>query len=247
MNCEQARTTLSDYVMEEVTAAEKLEIRQHVDGCAACAEEMERLQQTLALLARAEVPEEIPQRIRLAAEPVSFWTDFWRSGARLAFAAAGLACLAIGVLAVSQARITAGPGNWQIAFGEAAPATAAGQVVQGRMIQDSTIQDQTIQDQAGAPVLEAAATGDVADREEIARLVAEAVRASEARQQASVSSLVRTVAEQAEQQRQKDLEDLSEGFRYIQAAQTMMWKDQVQSQEVMGALAQQVGLPGSQR
>ena len=141
MNCERARTTLSDYVMEEVTAAEKLEIRQHVEGCAACAEELERLQQTMTLLARAEVPEEIPQRIRL---------------------------------------------------------------------------------------------------------VAEAVRASEARQQLSVSSLVQTVTEQAEQQRLRDLEELSEGFRYIQAAQTMMWKDQVESQEVMGALARQAGLPGAQ-
>ena len=230
MNCEQARTTLSDYVMEEVTAAEKLEIRQHVDGCAACAEEMKRLKQTMALLARAEVPEEIPQRIRLVAEPVSLWTQFWRSGARLAFAGAGLACLAIGLLAVSQARITVGRGSWQIAFGEAVPAAVPGQVLQG---------------QTEAPVLEAAATGGGFDREEIARLVAEAVRASETRQQMGVNSLVQMVAEQVEQQRQKDLEEMAEGFRYIQAAQTMMWKDQVQSQEVMGALAQQVGLPGA--
>ena len=225
MNCEQARTTLSDYVMEEVTAAEKLEIRQHVEGCAACAEELERLQQTMTLLARAEVPEEIPQRIRLATEPVSLWTEFWRNGARLAFAGAGLACLAIGLLAVSQARITVGGGNWQIAFGAAARAAA--------------------QEQTAAPVLNAA-TAAVLDREEIARLVAEAVRASEARQQLSVSSLVQMVTEQAEQQRLRDLEELSEGFRYIQAAQTMMWKDQVESQEVMGALARQAGLPGVQ-
>jgi hypothetical protein len=83
----------------------------------------------------------------------------------------------------------------------------------------------------------------VLDREELTRLVAEAVKASEARQQLSVNSLVRTVTEQAEQQRRQDLEEFSEGFRYIQAAQTMMWKDQVQSQEVMGELARQVGLP----
>ena len=112
MDCEQARTSLPDYVMEETTAAEGLEIRQHVDGCASCAEEMERLKQTMTLLARAEVPEQIPQRIRLVAEPVSLWTGFWRSGARLAFAGAGLACLAIGLLAVSQASISAGPGGW---------------------------------------------------------------------------------------------------------------------------------------
>ena len=238
MNCEQARTTLSDYVMEEVTAAEKLEIRQHVDGCAACVEEMERLKQTMTMLARAEVPEEIPLRIRLAAEPVSLWTQFWRNGARLAFAGGGLACLAIGLLAVSQARITVGGGNWQIAFGEAAPAAVSGQAVPGQAVQGQTVPGQT------ASVLEAAAAGGGLGREEIARLVAEAVRASEARQQLSVNNMVQTVTEQAEQQRLRDLEELSEGFRYIQAAQTMMWKGQVQSQEVIGALARQVGLPG---
>jgi anti-sigma factor RsiW len=225
MNCEQARTTLSDYVMEEVTAAEKLEIRQHVEGCAACAEELERLKQTLMLLVRAEVPEEIPQRIRLAAEPVSLWAQFWRNGARLAFAGAGLACLAIGLLAVSQARITVGERSWQIAFGGAAPTTVSGQ--------------------AASPVMETAGTASSLDRAEIARLVEEAVRASEARQQLNLNHLVQAAAQQAEQQRQRDWDELSESFRYIQAAQTMMWKDQVQSQEVMGALARQVGLPGA--
>ena len=229
MNCEQARTTLSDYVMEEVTAAERLEIRRHVDSCAACAEELERLKQTLTLLARAEVPEEVPQRIRLVAEPVSLWAQFWRNGARLAFAGAGLACLAIGLLAVSQASITVGGGSWQLAFGAARPVAT----------------EQTISP-VGAAVVETAAASGALDREEIVRLVAEAVRASEARQQGSVSSLVQTITEQAEQQRQRDLAELSEGFRYIQAAQTMMWKDQVQNQEVMGALARQVGLPGTQ-
>jgi hypothetical protein len=71
------------------------------------------------------------------------------------------------------------------------------------------------------------------------RLIAEAVAASEATQQANSANLV----QQADQQRARDLQELSGSFRYIQAAQTMMWKDQVQNQEVMGALARQAGLP----
>ncbi len=225
MNCEQARTMLSDYVMEEVSAVERLEIRQHAYGCATCAEELERLQQTMTLLARAEVPEEVPRRIRLVAEPVSPWDAFWRSGARLAFAGAGLACLAVGLLAVSQAHITVGAGSWEIAFGAAA---------------DSRNEVPT------TPVAAAAVPRDGLGREEIVRLVEEAVRASEARQQLTVTSLVQAATEQAEQQRLQDMEELSESFRYIQAAQTMMWKDQIQGQEVMGALARQVGLPAAQ-
>lgn len=215
MTCEQAKTSLLDYLLEEVTAAERLEIRQHVDGCAACAGEMARLQQTMTLLVRAEVPEEIPQRIRLVAEPVSVWTQFWRSGARLAFATAGLACLAIGLLALSQASISYDQGSWELAFGSAARATS------------------------GVPVVETTATAGALDRAEIARLIAEAVAASEARLHGSTANL----AQAAEQQRARDMQELSESFRYIQAAQTMMWKDQVQNQEVMGALARQAGLP----
>lgn len=219
MTCEQAKTSLLDYLMEEVTAAERLEIRQHVDGCAACAGEMACLKQTMTLLIRAEVPEEIPQRIRLVAEPVSVWTQFWRSGARLAFASAGLACLAIGLLAVSRASITYDQGSWAIAFGSSAR-TESGSG-------------------AAVPVIETAGTTGAPDRAEVVRLIVEAVAASEARQQASSVNLV----QQADQQRARDLQELSESFRYIQAAQTMMWKDQVQNQEVMGALARQAGLP----
>jgi len=222
MTCEQARTSLLDYLMEEATPAERMEIRQHVDSCAACAAEMARLKQTMTLLVRAEVPEEIPQRIRLVAEPVSAWTQFWRSGARLAFASAGLACLAVGLLALSQATISYDRGNWQIAFGSAAR-TEVGSSGAGPVVETSV--------PAGAP-----------DRAEVLRLIAEAVAASEVLQLQTTANLI----QQAELQRARDLQELSESFRYIQAAQTMMWKDQVQSQEVVGVLARQAGLPLTQ-
>jgi anti-sigma factor RsiW len=219
MTCEQAKTSLLDYLMEEATPAERMEIRQHVDSCAACASEMARLKQTMTLLVRAEVPEEIPQRIRLVPEPVSVWTQFWRGGARLAFASAGLACLAIGVLALSQASISYNPGGWQIAFGSASRA----QVGSGGAV----------------PAIETAVPLGALDRAEVMRMIAEAVAASEVLQLQTTANLI----QQAELQRARDLQELSESFRYIQAAQTMMWKDQVQSQEVVGVLARQAGLP----
>ena len=218
MNCEQAKTSLPDYLLEEVSDAERLEIRQHVDGCEACAGEMARLKQTMTLLVRAEVPEEIPQRIRLVAEPVSVWAMFWRNSARLAFAGAGLACLAIGLLALSRANISYRNSGWEIAFG-------------GR---PTAVPVETVSAPVGL------------DRAEVARLIADAVAASEASQRANASKLLQAASQQAEQQRAQDLRELSEGFRYLQAAQTMMWKDQVQNQQVMGALARQVGLPSAQ-
>ena len=226
MNCEQARTSLLDYLLAEVSDAERLEIRQHVDGCEACAGEMARLKQTMTLLVRAEVPEEIPQRIRLVAEPVSWAAMFWRNSARLAFAGAGLACLAIGLLALSRANISYSNGGWEIAFGSR-PAAPVVPIV-----------GQTV----GAP----GGPDRALDRADVARLIAEAVTASEARQQESSAKLIQSVSQQVEQQRLQDLRELSQGVRYLQAAQTMMWKDQVQNQQVMGALARQVGLPSAQ-
>ena len=226
MNCDQARTSLLDYLVEEVTAAERLEIRQHVDGCESCAGEMTRLKQTMTLLVRAEVPEEIPQRIRLVAEPVRFWALFWRNGARLAFAGAGLACLAIGILALSRANVSHDNGGWEIAFGSTS-LTAGG-------VRPAAPVVQTV----GAPV--------ALDQAEVVRLIAEAVTASEAKQQASAAKVIEAVSQQGQQQRAQDLRELSEVVRYLQAAQTMMWKDQVQNNEVMGVLARQVGLPSAQ-
>ena len=152
------------------------------------------------------------------AEPVSAGVLFWRNSARLAFAGAGLACLAIGLLALSRANISYRNGGWEIALG-------------GRP--------------TAAPVQTVSAPA-VLDRAEVTRLIAEAVAASEAKQQVSSAKLLQAASQQAEEQRAQDLRELSEGFRYLQAAQTMMWKDQVQNQQVMGVLARQVGLPSAQ-
>ena len=218
MNCEEAKPRLVDYLLEEATEAERLEIRQHADGCPPCATELARLRQTVTLLARAEVPEEIPQRIRLVAEPASLWAAFWRSSARLAFASAGLACLAIGLLGIFRASISHTSAGWEIAF---APKPTA----------------------PSAPTVAFSAA---LDRAEAERLIAAAVAASEAKQQKDSAQLFQAVARQNEQRRTADLGELSEGFRYLQAAQTMMWKDQVESQTLVGALARQVGMPSAQ-
>ena len=226
MTCEQAKSLLLNYLMEEATPAEQLEIRQHVEGCASCAEESARLKQTLSLVVRAEVSEEVPRRFRLVAEPVGCAVMFWRNSARLAFAGAGMACLAIGLLALAYTSISYHNGGWEIAFGSASLPTG------GSRPAVATVQATT-------------ASGAL-DRAEVVRLIAQAVAASEAQQQKASAQLVETVAQKADQRRGQDLRELSESFRYFQAAQTMMWKDQVQSQHVMGELARQVGFPPTQ-
>lgn len=228
MNCEETRAILLDYLLEEVPAADRAAIRSHVKSCEGCAEELARLRQTRSLLLRAEAAEEIPQRIRLALEPpepMSRWAMVWSNSARVAFAGAGLFCLAIGLLALSRASISYRDGNFELAFGSPARSVAA--------------------PQSAAGVQPAAISGTLS-REEALALIAEAVAASEARRQAKDAALLKSVARQAEQRRGQDLKEISEGFRYLQAAQTMMWKDQVQNQHLVGTLLQRTGLQSAQ-
>jgi glycine/D-amino acid oxidase-like deaminating enzyme len=79
-------------------------------------------------------------------------------------------------------------------------------------------------------------------REEILQLVAQAVAASESRQQEETQGLLQAASKQADEQRLRDRRELAEGLRYFEAAQVTMWKEQVQNQQYVSALMQQAGL-----
>ncbi len=220
MNCEQAKLVLVEYLLEETSDKNREEIGRHLQDCGACAEEFAQLKQTRTLLVRGEASEEIPQKIAVVAEPVSRWGAFWPAGARLAMAGGGLLCVAIALLALFRTTVSYEEGNFQIAFGVPAAATSA---------------------ENASNITPAAADLRALSRGEVLDLIAEAVAASETRQQNNSTLLVETAAQQAEQRRRRDLREMAESFRYFQATQTMMWKEQVQSQYMMGALVRQVG------
>ena len=220
MNCEQAKLVLAEYVLEETSGKDREEIGRHLQDCNTCSEELARLKQTMTLLVRGEAFEEIPQKIAVVTEPAPRWGGFWPAGSRLALAGGGLLCIAIALLALFQTTLSYEQGNFQLAFGVPAAATSAEN--------SSDV----------APVVAASLTP---SRAEVLELIAEAVAASESRQQSHSALIVEQASQQAEQQRQRDLMEMAESFRYFQAAQTMMWKEQVQSQYLMGALVRQSG------
>lgn len=220
MNCEQAKLVLVEYLLEEASGKDREEIGRHLQDCGVCAEEFAQLKQTMALLVRGEASEEIPKRIAVVAEPVSRWGAFWPAGARLALAGGGLLCIAIALLALFRTTVSYEEGNFQIAFGVPAAATSA---------------------ENSSNIAPAVAGSRALSRAEVRELIAEAVAASETRQQNNAILLVETAAQQTEQRRRRDLREMAASFRYFQAAQTMMWKEQVQSQYMMGALVRQVG------
>jgi hypothetical protein len=219
MNCEQVRPVLLDYLLEEVSAEQRAEIHRHLEQCAACSEEAGLSRQTLGKLEQGAAFEEIPQRIRLVAEPSSRWAMLWLNPARLAVAVGALACVAVALLALFRTTISYRPGHLEIAFGAAS--TGA---------------------EAAAPATPVAAAEFSVAREEMVRLVAEAVAASEERQQTAAQHLVQTVAQQIQEDRMRDWRDMAENLRVFQAAQVSMWKQQVQSEQYVSALMQRAGL-----
>ena len=234
MNCDDIRPALLDYVMEEVPAQDRAAISRHLETCSACSEEVGKVRQTLGVLAHGEVVEDIPQKIRIVAEPANRWLEFWRNPARLAFAGGALACIAIAILALARTTISYQDDNFEIAFGAAAA---------------------SLQSPAAAPLPRFSPQGgdvtpvngnEALSRPEALALIAEAVAASEARQTAGTARIIeaslKVSEEQAGASRMNDRRELAESFRYFQAAQVNMWKQQVENQQVVSALVERTGV-----
>ena len=95
MSC--SAVDLKAYVVGELVPREKATVEDHVRGCDACREELERLNLTRAALASLE-EEEIPRRIAFVSDVIfepRWWQTMWRSGPVMGFASAVLLAAAI--------------------------------------------------------------------------------------------------------------------------------------------------------
>jgi anti-sigma factor RsiW len=235
-NCEEIKPRLTDYALQEVGSAEGATIESHLASCAACRREMQEARAMLGLLQRSEMVEELPRSIRVAAQPAvgfamdhqgrrhGWWAAMWNSAGRLAFAGGALACLAVGLMGIFQARLSYTADGFQIAFGSTPVAATAPQMV------------------AAVPTVIPASTASQLSREEIESLIASAVQASALRQKNELSGLIQNVSLKADERRTTDLQQMSDMFRYMQATQTNLWKEQVQSQQIVAVLAQKNGV-----
>jgi hypothetical protein len=95
MSCSQF--DLKAYFLEELDRAARPALEDHLRHCAACREELERLNATRATLFALR-EEELPRRIAFVSDKVfepSWWQRLWASGPRLGFASAALLSVAI--------------------------------------------------------------------------------------------------------------------------------------------------------
>jgi len=233
-NCEQLKPALLEFLMEEISPDDRRKVERHLESCHACAQELAELKQTMSLVARAENSEEIPRRIRIMAEPPLDWMALWRNPARLAFGSAGLLCVAIALFSLSHTTISYRSGNFQIAFGAAAAPSA--ELVSGTASSRST-----------AGTMPAMGSPRPLERREVYEMISQAMAAAEAERQRQSNQMAKEVSQRLEQRWQHDLGEMSASLRYFQAAETMLYKGQVQSQQLVSALMQQTGTPVPQQ
>ena len=88
---------LKAYFLGELAAAEKTAAESHIQACAGCRDELDRLRLTQTALQSLE-EEEIPQRIAFVSDKVfepRWWQTMWRSAPAMGFASAAMLAAAI--------------------------------------------------------------------------------------------------------------------------------------------------------
>ncbi|MDW8354441.1 MAG: zf-HC2 domain-containing protein [Bryobacterales bacterium] len=105
------------YVLGESPTAERAALDSHLAACAACREEVARLGAVMAALG-ALPQEEPPRRLAFVSDKIfepGFWSRFWNSAPRVAFASAAMLAAAILVHAFTRpAPVAPAPGAAQI-------------------------------------------------------------------------------------------------------------------------------------
>lgn len=221
--CERIKPALLELLMEELSPQDRRQVKAHLETCRTCSQELAELRRAISLVARADLSAEMPRRIRLVTEPESWWAAFWRNPARLAFTAAGSLCVAVLVLSLFRTTIAYQNGNFQIAFG--APASSV---------------------PSPAAALPATAVRPALEQAQVHEMIAAAIGASERERQRHTEALAQQVSQRLEQRWRHDLGEMTESLRYFQAAQTMLYKGQVQNEQLVSALIQQSALPVQQ-
>lgn len=101
MNCAEAGALLSEYVCEEMAPQQRAEVEDHLGGCSACAEQVERMRAVGTWLDRQQTPlpaplSPVPLLVRQAAE-LRHQARRWRvrAAAVAAVAAAALVAFAL--------------------------------------------------------------------------------------------------------------------------------------------------------
>lgn len=216
MNCERSRELFSDYLGEELARSEAQDLQSHLKVCHACRQELSLLGSTKAVLKRALLEVAMPQHLSFSfSKPKPQGWFQWIRQPRHATLATATACFVICVasLALFRTQLKIGSGGFEISFG--VPVTAPA---------------------SPAPADPQVAVAGI-EREELQRLLDTKLSQFEVMQKASFGRELELAKKQWHLVRERDMQQMYAGLRYLEANQKSMVQDAARSSTYVQSLA----------
>ena len=216
MNCERSRELFADYLGDELAKGDAQELQLHLKTCQGCRQELSLLGSTKTTLKLALPEVAIPQHLSFnfsKSQPQGWFQ--WLQQRHYATLAVATACfvICVGSLALFRAQLKVGQEGFQISFGSSSPAAAL--------------------PKPATPPVAAAGLG----KEEVQRLIEAKLTEMEQTQRVRLENLLVEVKQQWQTQRQQDWQQISAGFRYLEANQKSMVQDTVRNATYIQSLA----------
>ena len=203
MSCNISKEQLMDYLYEELSEQQQLEIQEHLESCAGCREELASLQTTSRIM--QTWPEEEPgEKLRFVKQP-SRLSDFmprWVSVRKFVLGAA-MACAAVLVM-LSLVNLRASYSDGEFAL-------------QMSLLPKAEPDDAHDQDPEQLPITRAEFTQWQQDSYQMVKTM---LQESETQQNRRFGTILANFANDVETQRQQDLQFVGKGF------ETFRWSNQ---------------------
>jgi hypothetical protein len=209
MNCEKSRELFIDYLGEELSRPDTKQLKDHLEHCQGCRQELSLLTRTKTTLRMAWPDEPIPQnQIFDFAEsrPGGFWGRWGEMRVPKAFTVSLTATvcliLCLVTLALVRTQIQIANGSVKITFGQPDQSVSAGKV------SHASVQD-----------------------------LDQALRSIEENQAAKLQQALLEVKSESEAKRSADLRRIARAFKYLESAQNVVMKEALRNNSIFETLA----------
>jgi Putative zinc-finger len=221
MNCEKSRELFVDYIGEELSRADTKQLKDHLEHCQGCRQELALLTKTKTTLRMAWPDEPIPQNLTFdfaESRPGGFWSHVggFRAPKVVTASLTATVCLILCLVTLSLVRtqIQFANGSLKISFGRSDQPVPAGTVYQpstGHAQMDGS--SRSVED------------------------LNQALRSFEENQAAKLQQALLEMKSESEAKRSADLRRIARAFKYFESTQNVVMKEALRNKSIFETLA----------
>ena len=221
MNCEMSRELFADYLGEELSQLDTKQLKDHLNACEVCREELSLLSSTKAALRVGWPDESIPQSLTfefVEPSPQRFWSQLGRfslpkvAWVSLSVSVGFILCLLS--LALLRTQIQIENGKFKLSFGQPEQLVSATGITQLNSRTPVNINHEAFQ-----------------------VLIDEALQRFEQNQNARLQQALLEAKTEWETKRNADLVRVAKEFKYLESTQNVVWKETVRNNSFLETLA----------